>query len=374
MAEVILKNISKKYGPITAVTDFNLTVKDKEFCVLVGPSGCGKTTILRSVAGLEKVTTGDILIDNVRVNDMEPKERNIAMVFQNFALYPHMTAAENIGFNLKIKKVPKKEIKQRVMQAAEILNMTELLDRKPKHLSGGEKQRVAIGRAIVRNPKVFLFDEPLSNLDVRLRDDLRTEIKRLHERLHATIIYVTHEQTEAMILGDRICVMKPVKQPGDETMQQVDTPTNLYNTPATRYVAEFIGYPKMNILELTVIKENGKLILTDMDRIKLVPEQTLTTLIAPYTGKKLVFGIRPENVRMSTQNADNNTVHATVDITAPVGSDVYVHAKVNDNMFVLKTSTDTYVPVKPDQQIILSLNMDKIHLFDPVTTKSITKS
>ena len=255
MAEIILKNVYKSYGDVKIVKDFNLEIKDKEFCILVGPSGCGKTTTLRMVAGLEDITSGDILIDGKRVNDVPPKDRDIAMVFQNYALYPHMTVYQNMAFALKLKGYEKAEIDKRVKEAAEILGISHLLDRKPKQLSGGQRQRVAVGRAIVRKPKVFLFDEPLSNLDAKLRVQMRAELKKLHERLQSTMIYVTHDQTEAMTMGDKICVMK------DGIIQQVAGPLELYDKPSNKFVAGFIGTPPMNFFNVEVYKENDGLVL-----------------------------------------------------------------------------------------------------------------
>ncbi|NWF89458.1 MAG: sn-glycerol-3-phosphate ABC transporter ATP-binding protein UgpC, partial [Ignavibacteriaceae bacterium] len=291
MAEVTLKNVTKVYeGGQIAAKDININVNDKEFVVLVGPSGCGKSTTLRMIAGLEEITSGDLLIDNKKVNDVSPKDRDIAMVFQNYALYPHMTVYENMAFGLKLRKFPKDEIKQRVTEAAKILGLEEYLNRKPKALSGGQRQRVAVGRAIVRKPKVFLFDEPLSNLDAKLRVQMRTEISKLHHNLGATMIYVTHDQTEAMTMGDRIVVMK------DGIVHQIDTPLNLYNNPINKFVAGFIGSPSMNFVEGRVIQDNGLTFQSKEKSLILKLTDKYIGKLNNQIGKSVWLGIRPEDI------------------------------------------------------------------------------
>ena len=291
MADLQLKHIYKRYaGGVTAVSDFTLDIDDKEFIILVGPSGCGKSTTLRMVAGLEEISEGELYIGGRLVNDVAPKDRDIAMVFQNYALYPHMTVFENMAFGLKLRKTPKDEIKKRVTEAAKILDIEHLLDRKPKALSGGQRQRVAMGRAIVRNPKVFLMDEPLSNLDAKLRVAMRTEIKKLHNKLQTTFMYVTHDQTEAMTMGTRIVVMK------DGVIQQVDTPANLYTKPDNVFVAGFIGSPQMNFVTATLSKENGSVYASFGDNKIMIPNGKVTPELEGYIGKEVIVGIRPEDI------------------------------------------------------------------------------
>jgi len=321
MAEVKLKDVSKIFDKnIVAVDKVNLHVKDKDFVVLVGPSGCGKSTTLRMVAGLEEISTGEIYIDNRLVNDVPPKDRDIAMVFQNYALYPHMTVFDNMAFGLKLRKVPKDQIKKQVQDAASILGITDLLDRKPKALSGGQRQRVAVGRAIVRRPKVFLFDEPLSNLDAKLRVQMRAEIIKLHNRLKSTMIYVTHDQVEAMTMGDQIVVMK------DGLVQQIDSPLNLYNQPVNRFVAGFIGSPAMNFMSCKVV-QNGELIL-DEGKFKIPVPENMKEKLGKYKDQQLVVGIRPEDIH----NPDTAygvkkkiTVQMEVDVVEPMGNEIFVY-------------------------------------------------
>jgi len=289
MAQVVLKDLNKKYDEVHAVKDVNLTIRDKEFMVFVGPSGCGKTTTLRMVAGLEEITAGEISIGDRVVNDLPPKDRDIAMVFQNYALYPHMSVYDNMAFGLKMRKFPKAEIAKRVQDAAEILGIQELLKRKPRQLSGGQRQRVAVGRAIVRHPQVFLFDEPLSNLDAKLRVQMRVELKRLHERLETTAIYVTHDQVEAMTLGSRVVVMK------DGWVQQVGEPMEIYSKPQNKFVAGFIGSPAMNFIPTTVQPADSRLALV-ANGFRVPVPAARTTALQPYAGRKLIFGIRPEDV------------------------------------------------------------------------------
>ncbi len=293
MAEVELKNISKIYSDTTKVVDdVNLKINDKEFVVLVGPSGCGKSTTLRMIAGLEEITDGEIFIDGKLVNEVSPKDRDIAMVFQNYALYPHMTVFENMAFGLKIRKFSKSEIKQRVEEASKILGLNDLLNRKPKALSGGQRQRVALGRAIVRKPKVFLFDEPLSNLDAKLRVQMRTEISKLHLKLEATMIYVTHDQVEAMTMGDRIVVMK------DGIIQQIDKPIDLYNNPNNKFVASFIGSPAMNFINGKIEKGNGFNFISDKKQFTIKLPEKHESILEAFINKKITLGIRPENFHL----------------------------------------------------------------------------
>ena len=306
MAEVLLKHICKIYdGGVKAVNDVNIEIKDKEFVVLVGPSGCGKSTTLRMVAGLEDISSGELYIDGKLVNDVPPKDRDIAMVFQNYALYPHMTVYDNMAFGLKIRKFPKEEIDARVREAAKILDIEELLDRKPKALSGGQRQRVAVGRAIVRKPKVFLFDEPLSNLDAKLRVQMRAEISGLHHRLQATMIYVTHDQVEALTMADKIVVMKL------GVIQQIGGPLELYNNPDNKFVAGFIGSPPMNFMICDVMAADDDIYVNEGDfRLKVTPEQA--KILKPYVGKQVTFGIRPEDVVYETKATDGKTIDGNV--------------------------------------------------------------
>jgi len=359
MAEVVLRHATKMYpGNVIGAKDIDLTVRDKEFCVLVGPSGCGKSTTLRMIAGLEDITSGEIYIDGKLVNDVQPKDRNIAMVFQNYALYPHMTVYENMAFGLRLRKYPKTEIDNRVKQAAEILGITSLLQRRPKELSGGQRQRVAVGRAIVRKPKVFLFDEPLSNLDAKLRVQMRAELKKLHERLESTVIYVTHDQVEAMTMGDKIAVLK------DGFLQQVATPAEVYMKPATRFVAGFIGSPAMNFFECTIEQENGDLYFNEGSfRVKAISD--MNRALEPWVGKQVVFGVRPEDIydRLYAKGATtDNTFRATVDVVEPLGSEIYLHLKTAKNDMIVRVSADN--KAQPHQDIDFVIDMSKIHIFD----------
>ncbi len=320
MATVKLEHVYKKYpNGFEAVKDFNLDIEDKEFIIFVGPSGCGKSTTLRMIAGLEDISSGDLFIDDKRMNDVEPKDRDIAMVFQNYALYPHMTVYENMAFGLKIRKVPKAEIDQKVHEAARILDLEHLLDRKPKALSGGQRQRVAMGRAIVRSPKVFLMDEPLSNLDAKLRGQMRIEISKLHQRLGTTMIYVTHDQTEAMTLGTRIVVMK------DGVIQQVDTPQNLYDNPGNKFVAGFIGAPQMNMVDTNVVEKDGGVYMEFCGQsIRLSDKRAAILKEKGYIGKKLTLGIRPEDLHDETDldRADKNAcIQATIRVYEMLGAE-----------------------------------------------------
>nr|MCU0602979.1 sn-glycerol-3-phosphate ABC transporter ATP-binding protein UgpC [Desulfobacterales bacterium] len=321
MASVTLKNVVKQFKSVTAVENLSIEIQDREFAVLVGPSGCGKTTALRMVAGLEPVTSGEIYIGDRLVNDVEPKDRDIAMVFQNYALYPHMNVRENLGFGLKMRKFPKEEIDQRVQEAADILGIHELLDRKPKQLSGGQRQRVAVGRAIVRKPKVFLFDEPLSNLDAKLRVAMRAEISKLHRRLGATIIYVTHDQVEAMTMASRIFIMN------QGSLQQSGEPLEVYKHPANRFVAGFIGSPAMNFIDATLVREQGAYFVAAEGFKARLPE-VFSSKIAPYAGRPVVFGVRPEDMAAQAPGAgggNGNTLAARADVVETLGAETFVY-------------------------------------------------
>ncbi len=366
MASLSLKNIYKIYpNGFNAVKDFNLEIADKEFIIFVGPSGCGKSTTLRMIAGLEEISKGELYIDGKLMNDVEPKDRDIAMVFQSYALYPHMSIYDNMAFGLKLRKTPKDEIDKRVKEAARILDIEHLLDRKPKLLSGGQRQRVAMGRAIVREPKVFLMDEPLSNLDAKLRVQMRIEISKLHQRLQTTIIYVTHDQTEAMTLGTRIVVLK------DGVIQQVDTPQNLYDRPGNLFVAGFIGSPQMNFIDATLQKEGNNVYLVfGPHKITVTPEKA--EKVKDYIGKEVTFGIRPENIYDAATypkaNA-NNTVHSTVRVYEMLGAEVFVYVTVEGVDVTVREAPGTVV--KPGDEMDLSLDVEKIHIFDKETQVTI---
>ncbi|MBI5573159.1 MAG: sn-glycerol-3-phosphate ABC transporter ATP-binding protein UgpC [Elusimicrobia bacterium] len=362
MAEVMLKNVSKVYSEnVVAVKDVTTQIKDKEFFVLVGPSGCGKSTILRMIAGLEEITSGDLFIDGKKMNDVPPKDRDIAMVFQNYALYPHMKVYDNMAFGLKLRGYSKTEIDKRVKDAGEILGMSQLLNRYPKQLSGGQRQRVAVGRAIVRKPKVFLFDEPLSNLDAKVRVVMRSELKKLHERLDATTIYVTHDQTEAIAMGDKICVVK------DGIIQQIDTPLTIYDKPKNKFVAGFIGSPPMNFFDCKII-ENSDGIWIDEGRIKVGVLDEHKELLKNYIGKNVIFGVRPESVydKLYARGATPyNTITAIVEIVEPMGSEAFLHLDTGLNKLVARV--DAHTNVLENQNIELVLDMRKIHIFDKET-------
>ncbi len=366
MAKVLLKNVVKSFpGGAIAVNNVNITCEEKEFLVLVGPSGCGKSTTLRMIAGLEELSSGEIWIDDILVNDIPPKDRDIAMVFQNYALYPHMTVYENMAFGLKLRKYPKEEIKQRVMEAAEILSIQELLQRKPKQLSGGQRQRVAVGRAIVRKPKVFLFDEPLSNLDAKMRVQMRAEISKLHTRLQATMIYVTHDQVEAMTMGDRIVVMK------DGLVQQVADPISLYDRPKNKFVAGFIGSPSMNFLEGTLLK-NGKDLWFDEDNFKVKLTADMGAQVADRVGQPILLGIRPEDIYDSVEapNASPDvSLKATVEVVEPMGSEAYIYLTTGKSPFIARVDTHDHLVENTD--VTMSFDMAKIHLFDKTTGETI---
>ncbi len=357
MAKVELKGIGKVYdGNVRAVDNANIVVEDREFLVLVGPSGCGKSTTLRMIAGLEDITEGELLIDGKVVNDVPPKDRDIAMVFQNYALYPHMTVYDNMAFGLKIRKFSKEEIVKRVNEAAKILDIEELLDRKPKALSGGQRQRVAVGRAIVRQPKVFLFDEPLSNLDAKLRVQMRAEISSLHNRLKATMIYVTHDQVEAMTMADKIVVLK------DGIIQQIGSPLELYNKPTNKFVAGFIGSPPMNFMQVTATEENGKLYI-DEGTFKLeIPDGDF---LRGYIGKSLIFGIRPEDINYVPEAAPGKTMNAHVTVVEPLGAEIHVYLYTGKHQFIARVAPNINIAV--DQKLNFSVDFSKAVFFDGET-------
>jgi multiple sugar transport system ATP-binding protein len=363
MAQVVLKDLNKKYDEVHAVKDVNLTIRDKEFMVLVGPSGCGKTTTLRMVAGLEEITAGEIAIGDRVVNDLPPKDRDIAMVFQNYALYPHMSVYDNMAFGLKMRKFPKPEIQKRVQDAAEILGIQELLKRKPRQLSGGQRQRVAVGRAIVRHPQVFLFDEPLSNLDAKLRVQMRVELKRLHERLETTAIYVTHDQVEAMTLGSRVVVMK------DGWVQQVGEPLEIYSRPANKFVAGFIGSPSMNFVSVTLTDGAGTL-FAEASGIKIkVPPQKAQSLL-PYKGQIVTLGVRPEDLRVGTSaDSPDLSFEAVVEVVEPLGAEILLDTKAASHQIVARV--EPTVKTKPHEAIRLTFIPDRIHFFDTKTEQVI---
>ncbi|MCY3738895.1 MAG: sn-glycerol-3-phosphate ABC transporter ATP-binding protein UgpC [Gemmatimonadaceae bacterium] len=366
MAEVVLKGVSKVYGKeVVAVDGADIHIEDRSFVVLVGPSGCGKSTTLRMVAGLEEITEGEIYIDGTLVNDIPPKDRDIAMVFQNYALYPHMSVYQNMAFGLKLRKYPKQEIEARVREAAEILGIEELLERKPRALSGGQRQRVAVGRAIVRKPKVFLFDEPLSNLDAKLRVQMRTEISKLHRRLEATMLYVTHDQTEAMTMGDRIVVMK------DGRIQQNDSPLNLYNFPANQFVAGFIGSPSMNFFEGRLTNGGGGLVF-DEGGVQLPLPASQAGGLGDHAGQEVVLGIRPEDIHDPATMApgvDAIEIEATVEVVEPMGNEVFLYLTTGRSSFVARVDP-LHVPAV-EQRVRLAVEIGKAHYFDRETEVSL---
>ena len=369
MASLSLKGVQKIYpNGFHAVKDFNLEIADKEFIIFVGPSGCGKSTTLRMIAGLEDISDGVFKIDGKVMNDVEPKDRDIAMVFQNYALYPHMTVYDNMAFGLKLRKVPKAEIDKKVREAARILDLDKLLDRKPKALSGGQRQRVAMGRAIVRNPKVFLMDEPLSNLDAKLRVQMSIDISKLHENLGATIIYVTHDQTEAMTLGTRIVVMK------DGVVQQVETPQNLYNTPCNRFVAGFIGSPQMNFLDAVCSVKGDDVTLTVGKHVLKVPASKKQALInGNYDGKTVVLGIRPEDVHDSQafiSNSPDSIIESEIKVYELLGAEVFLYFDVEGTQMTARVNPRT--TLRTGDKAVFALDMEKIHVFDKETELTIT--
>ncbi|HDP16316.1 MAG TPA: sn-glycerol-3-phosphate ABC transporter ATP-binding protein UgpC [Candidatus Omnitrophica bacterium] len=366
MAQVSLRNITKVFpGNVLAVNNINLGVENKEFLVLVGPSGCGKSTTLRMIAGLETITEGEVWIGNRVVNDVPAKDRDIAMVFQNYALYPHMTVYENMSFALRLRRFPKAEINERVKEAAEILGIGKLLDRRPRELSGGQRQRVAVGRAIVRKPIAFLFDEPLSNLDAKMRVQMRTELNKLHTRLQSTMIYVTHDQTEAMTMGDRIVVMK------DGVIQQIADPITLYDKPVNKFVAGFIGSPPMNFVKGKIIKKDGKFYFAESGfKVKIVED--MLPKLSSYEGKEIIFGIRPEDIydKLFVSDASqDNMVKAVVDIIEPMGSEVFLYITVGKSSVTARVGGHDRPEV--GQDIDMVFDMSKVHFFDNDTEETI---
>ncbi len=366
MAQIQIQNLSKVYkGGVKAVDNVNVEVKDKEFMVLVGPSGCGKSTTLRMVAGLEDISEGKIMINDRLVNDVPAKDRDIAMVFQNYALYPHMTVFENMAFGLKLKKYPKQEIERRVHEATEILGINRLIGRRPRQLSGGERQRVALGRAIVRKPKVFLFDEPLSNLDAKMRVQMRTEIHKLRLRLQTTFIYVTHDQTEALTLGDRVMVMK------DGKVQQCADPMTIYDKPANKFVAGFIGSPPINLMEGRIIKKERKYYF-DEGKFKVRIVDEMRKVVAPYAGKEVTFGIRAEDIYdklFVSEASPDNTIRAVCEVVEPLGSEVYLYLNTGKNSFIARVGAHNRPDVNRDMDLVF--DMSKVHFFDRDTEKTI---
>ena len=365
MARVLLEGITKKFDEVVAVKDINLEINDQEFVVLVGPSGCGKTTTLRMIAGLEEITEGKIYIGDTLINDVPPKDRNIAMVFQNYALYPHMRVYENMAFGLKLRGIPKKEIKKRVGDAAEILGLSELLERYPKQLSGGQRQRVAVGRAIVRHPQVFLMDEPLSNLDAKLRVQMRAELQKLHKTLKATIIYVTHDQVEAMTLGQRIAV---ILKGG---LQQVENPLAVYQKPTNRFVAGFIGSPPMNFVKGGIAKK-GDIYVFESDGFKIEVPQDLDHLLEEYVGKEVIFGIRPEDVwdvPSSGWIKEKVIFDSVVDFREIIGSETYLY--VHLGQIPLISRVGGMCDARSGSKFQIAVRLSKLHFFDPVTQKAI---
>lgn len=360
-----MKNINKKYpNGFHAVVEVNLEIADKEFIVLVGPSGCGKSTLLRMVAGLEEISSGEMYIDGKLVNDVSPKERDIAMVFQNYALYPHMSIFDNMAFGLKLRKMPKEEIEKSVNNAASILGLEKLLDRKPKEMSGGQRQRVALGRAIVRQPKVFLMDEPLSNLDAKLRVQTRAELSKLHQKLETTFIYVTHDQTEAMTMGSRIVVLK------DGVVQQVDSPTNLYERPRNVFVAGFIGSPQMNFIEARLTEKNGKMVATYAGgETEMMPEKAALIKEQNYTGRDVLIGIRPEriSVELSGDKDKNKALvdKALVEVTERLGSETYLFLSIKGNNIIARVNPELNFMV--DDNVYFTFEKEHLHVFDKET-------
>jgi len=361
MAGVQLENVTKKYGHVMAVDNINLAIRDKEFLVLVGPSGCGKSTTLRMIAGLERITAGEIVIGDRQVNEIPPKDRDIAMVFQNYALYPHMNVFRNMAFGLRLRKFSKPEIQLRVNEAAKILGISDLFDRKPKELSGGQRQRVAMGRAIVRKPKVFLFDEPLSNLDAKLRVQMREELARLHQRLSTTVIYVTHDQVEAMTLANRIVIMN------EGAIMQMGAPMEVYNHPINIFVAGFIGSPTMNFIECRIISQNGRLFVSIPEK-KLGIPASLQAQFAKAVGRECIFGIRPDHIYDSTlkapfQNAERAT--AIIEVVEPIGSEVILLTRMGSERFTASVNPQT--KAQPSGAIEFLIDMNQMHLFDKET-------
>ncbi|MEN6410208.1 MAG: sn-glycerol-3-phosphate ABC transporter ATP-binding protein UgpC [Anaerolineaceae bacterium] len=368
MASVTYDHVYKRFGDFTALNDLNIQVEDKEFLVLVGPSGCGKTTALRCLAGLEEVTEGNVMIADQIVNDVAPKDRDIAMVFQSYALYPHMTVFDNMAFGLKLRKVPKNEIKRRVEEAAGTLGIEQLLKRKPRELSGGQRQRVALGRAIVREPKVFLFDEPLSNLDAKLRVQTRAEISKLHQRLQTTFIYVTHDQTEAMTMASRIAVMNK------GVLQQLDTPQQMYDRPANLFVAGFIGSPAMNFFPAHMRKDGSNLFVDAGTFSVKVPEDK-TSIYMPLVDKEVIFGVRPEDIHnpeFAPASIHGEPVEAKVDVTELMGNEIYLYLLSGSNQYVARVDPRTRFAIGDTVKVLF--NMDNMHIFDPSTDRDNPKA
>ncbi len=362
MAELTLENLSKRFGQVTAVKEVNLTIHDREFVVFLGPSGCGKTTTLRLVAGLEEVTGGSIYLDGRRLNDVLPRDRDIAMVFQNYALYPHMTVYKNMSFGLRMRRLPKQEIDNRVNRAAGILGLDGLLQRLPRELSGGQRQRVALGRAIVRNPRLFLFDEPLSNLDAKLRVQTRVELRKLHQRLNATSIYVTHDQVEAMTMGDRIVIML------EGTVQQVGGPMEVYRKPANQFVAGFIGSPAMNFASARLQAADGKLFVEGSGfRVGLPPKKARE--LEGFRSREVTFGVRPEDLRMVSSGQAENSFEATVEIVQPVGSDIFLDLNVGGSSFTARVEATSHL--KAGERLHFAPLPDRFHIFDPTSGRTL---
>jgi multiple sugar transport system ATP-binding protein len=365
MASVKYDHVSKRFGDVVAVNDLNIEIADKEFLVLVGPSGCGKTTALRCLAGLEEVSDGRILIGDRIVNDVAPKDRDIAMVFQSYALYPHMSVYDNMAFGLKLRKTPKEEIKRRVQEAAQMLGIENLLDRKPRQLSGGQRQRVAVGRAIVREPKVFLFDEPLSNLDAKLRVETRANISKLHQQLATTFIYVTHDQVEAMTMASRIAVINK------GLLQQIDTPQHLYDYPDNLFVAGFIGSPAMNFFKAKLAKGDGKLFV-DGGAFKVQVPPNKVNAYMGYEGKSVILGIRPEDIfhpDYTVPDIYSQPVEGNIDVTELMGNEIFLYVTVGEHSFVARVDPRSKVSMGEKSQVIF--NMNNMHLFDPDTERAV---
>jgi multiple sugar transport system ATP-binding protein len=365
MASITYEHVWKKFGDVVAVQDLDITIDDQEFLVFVGPSGCGKSTSLRMLAGLEEITEGTIYIDDRIVNDVPPKDRNIAMVFQSYALYPHMSVYDNMAFGLKLRKTPKAEIDKRVKDAGGILGIENLLDRKPKQLSGGQRQRVALGRAIVREPAVFLMDEPLSNLDAKLRVQTRAEISKLHQRLETTFIYVTHDQVEAMTMGSRICVLR------DGLMMQIDSPQDLYDRPNNIFVAGFIGSPAMNFFDTTVVEQDGDIYVdSGTFRLKLPPDKVQAA--RPYAGQQIVFGVRPEDIHnreFVPPGIRAEPISTTVDVTELMGNEIIAYLLSGNKVFIARVDPRTRAHVGNELDVVV--NMDNTHFFDRDTEEAI---
>jgi multiple sugar transport system ATP-binding protein len=369
MASVVLEHVTKRFGEVTAVNNLSIDVRDREFLVLVGPSGCGKSTTLRMIAGLEEITEGNIYIGDRLVNDVPPKDRDIAMVFQSYALYPHMSVYDNLAFGLRLRKTPKKEIDRRVKQAAELLGIGELLNRKPKQLSGGQRQRVALGRAIVREPKVFLMDEPLSNLDAKLRVQTRAELIKLHQRLQTTVIYVTHDQVEAMTMGTRIAVLR------DGILQQIDAPQVLYDHPKNMFVAGFIGSPPMNFFDAVLTGTPDDMWVEHYNksfRVKVPPDKAAK--LVKYLGKEIVFGIRPEDIfdplfAPPTSDRETSLVNVKVDVIETLGSEIFLYLLTGEKVFIARVDPRTRAHVGENMQVVF--DMSRMHAFDRATQEAL---